>query len=420
MSTAAQLWGSTFRSLQIRNFKLFFGGQFVSQVGTWMTMIAQTLLVLDLTGSGIALGMLAAAQFGPILVMGPWTGTLADRVDKRTLLFVTQTGAMLQSLALGLIVLTGHATVGNLIALAGVQGILTAFDNPARRSFVVEMVPPTHVANAVSLNSTIMTGARVVGPALAGLVVGTLGYAWCFLLDGISFVAVLACLALMRPGDLFSAEKTKRGRGQVREGLRYVRNHNELFVPMVMAAIIGTLAFNFSVSIPLLVTGPLGGSEQAFTIFFSVMSLGSVIGALATARRTEIPPSHLVGFAAVFGVAMVALASSPVLGVAYPIALLVGAASVGFMTTSTATVQLQAAPGYRGRVLALQGMVFLGSTPIGGPLIGWIADTWGPRSAVLVGGISCLAAAVWGHRAFKPQAPSIGVVQPQPLGTGAK
>lgn len=418
MSAAAQLWGSTFRSLQVRNFRLFFTGQFISQVGTWMTMIAQTLLVLELGGSGVALGVLAAAQFGPILLIGPWTGTLADRFDKRSLLFVTQVGSMIQSLTLGFVVLTGHATIANLTALAAVQGFLTAFDNPARRSFVVEMVPDTHVANAVSLNSTIMTGARVVGPALAGAAVTTIGYAWCFLLDGISFIAVIGCLALMRPAELFSAEKARRAEGQVREGLRYVRTHKELFVPIVMAAIVGTFAFNFSVSIPLLVTGPLSGSEQAFTILFSVMSIGSVVGALATARRQDIPSMHIVAFAAIFGVAMVTLASAPSLATAYPIALFVGIASMLFMTTSTATVQLRAAPSFRGRVLALQSMVFLGSTPIGAPLIGWTADTWGPRAAVLLGGASCLVAAGWGYRALTTPTAKIG--DTQLMGSAAK
>ncbi|MGH8928952.1 MAG: MFS transporter, partial [Acidimicrobiia bacterium] len=308
MTTVTRVWGETFRSLRIRNFKLFFIGQFVSQTGTWMTMVAQTLLVLDLTGSGVMLGLLAACQFGPILLLGAWTGTVADRVDKRRLLMLTQTGAMLQSLALGLVVLTGHATVTNVLLLAAVQGVLTAFDNPVRRAFVVEMVPTSHVPNAVSLNSTIMTGARVIGPVLAGILIALFGYAWAFLIDAFSYLAVLASLAAMKLGELYPSERTRRAGGQVRDGLRYVRHNRDLFVPIVMMAIIGTLAFNFSVSTPLLVTDTLGGSAQSYTFLFSVMSIGAVLVALATARRREVPAGHMVASAIIFGIGMFALA----------------------------------------------------------------------------------------------------------------
>lgn len=403
--TIAGVWGDTFRSMRVRNFRLFFVGQFISQSGTWMTMIAQTLLILDITGSGVMLGILAACQFGPVLILGAWAGAVADRVEKRRLLFLTQGAAMIQSLVFGLVVVTGNASVGRILALATVQGVLTAFDNPVRRSFVTEMVPTEHVANAVSLNSAIMTGSRVVGPALAGVLIGAFGYAWCFFLDSFSYVAVLAGLAMMRKIELFPAVKAKREGGQVRAGLRYVRANQDLFVPMVMMAIIGTLAFNFSVSTPLLITGALGGSQQAFTLFFSCMSLGAVVVALATARRREIPRSHLVVSAIVFGAAMCALAASPTLWLVYPIGFLVGMGSVGFMTSCNAILQLQASPAFRGRVLALQAMVFLGSTPIGGPLIGWAGDTFGNRVPVLIGGLACFAAAAWGQTAWQRRNP---------------
>lgn len=403
--TVAAMWGDTFRSLRVRNFRLFFVGQFISQSGTWMTMIAQTLLLLDLTGSGVMLGILAACQFGPVLFLGAWAGAIADRVDKRRLLFMTQVGAMLQSFVFGLVVVTDSVTVGRILALAAVQGILTAFDNPVRRSFVTEMVPTEHVANAVSLNSAIMTGSRVVGPALAGVLIAAFGYAWCFFLDSFSYLAVLGGIAMMRKAELFPAVKAERARGQVRAGLRYVRSNQDLFVPMVMMAIIGTLAFNFSVATPLLITEALGGSQQAFTLFFSCMSFGALVVALATARRREIPRSHLVVSASVFGGAMCALAASPTLWVVYPIGFLVGMGSVGFMTSCNAILQLQAAPAFRGRVLALQAMVFLGSTPIGGPIVGWAGDTLGNRAPVLIGGLACFAAAAWGHLAWRRRNP---------------
>lgn len=390
----------TFRSLRHRNFRLFFAGQLISQTGTWLSMVTQTLLVLKLTDSGIALGLLTAFQFGPMLVLGAWGGAIADRVDKRRLLITVQSLAMAQSIVLGILVLADVATVPVIFALAMVQGVLNSFDNPARRAFVVEMVPAEDLPNAVSLNSAIMTGSRVVGPAAAGALVLTVGYGWPFILDGLSYSAVIVCLLLMRPAELFRSPPVPRRPGAVREGLRYIRSEPNLFVPLVMMALIGTFAFNFSVTVPLLVDGPLGGGTGTFTLLFSVLSAGSLIGALATARRSTVTPRQLVRSAAGFGGSMLLLALSPSLGVAFPVAVLLGLASIAFMTTSTAIVQLLAGPEYRGRVLAIQAMVFLGSTPIGGPIVGWISDTAGPRAGITVGALACLVAAAYGARAL--------------------
>ncbi len=394
--------GDTFRSLRIRNFRLFFAGQLVSQTGTWLTMLAQTLLVLRLSdGSGVAVGVLTACLFLPVLVLGAWAGSVADRSDKHRLLIAAQAGAMVQSLALAAVFFSGHATIPVIYALALVQGVLTAFDNPARRAFVVEMVPNDMVANAVSLNSAVMTGSRVVGPALAGALVVTVGFGWAFLIDGLSYIAVLAGLLLMRPAELNPSPPAARGRGQVRAGLRYVRSQPDLLVPLIMMAAIGTFAFNFQVTIPLLVTGPLGGGEGTFTLLFSVLSLGSMAGALWTARRTEVTNHQIVVAAAAFGVTMLALAAAPGLWAAFPVAVLLGVASIGFMTTSTAIVQMRSAPEYRGRILALQAMVFLGSTPIGGPVVGLVSDVAGPRAGIALGGVACLGAAAWAHRSLR-------------------
>jgi len=339
------------------------------------------------------------------LLLGAWTGTLADRVDKRKLLFLTQSGAMIQSFAFGLVVLTGNATVGRVLALAAVQGILTALDNPVRRSFVTELVPNGELANAVGLNTVVMTGGRVLGPALAGILITSFGYAWCFLIDGFSYFAVLSGLLMMRKIELFPAERTEKAKGQVRAGFLYARANPDLFVPLVMTAIIGALAFNFSVSTPLLITGALGGSQQAFTLFYSCMSAGAVLVALGTARRRDIPKSHLVVSAVAFGASLLALAATPTLWLVYPFGFLMGIGSVGFMTSCNAILQLRAAPEFRGRVLALQAMVFLGSTPIGGPLIGWAGDSWGNRAPVLIGGVGCFVAAAWAQRAWKQVTP---------------
>jgi MFS family permease len=390
----------TFRSLTHRNFRLFFAGQLVSQTGTWLSMVTQTLLVLKLTDSGVALGLLMAFQFGPMLLLGAWAGAVADRSDKRTMLITLQALAMAQSIVLGVVVLSGAASVPVIYALAAAQGFITAFDNPVRRSFVVEMVPAEDLPNAVSLNSAIMTGSRVLGPAVAGALVLTVGYGWPFIIDGLSYTAVIVGLLMMRPGELFRSPPMPHRKGQVREGLRYIRSEPNLLVPLIMMALIGTFAFNFSVTVPLLVKGPLAGGTGTFTLLFSVLSLGSLIGALATARRSRVTPQQLVNAAAAFGVAMVLLAISPSLGVAFPVSVLIGLASIAFMTTSTAIVQLLAGAEYRGRVLAIQGMVFLGSTPIGGPIVGWVSDAIGPRAGIALGAIACFAAAAYGKSAL--------------------
>lgn len=391
---------SAFRSLRIRNFRFFFLGQLVSQTGTWMTMVAQTLLVLSMTGSGVMLGLLTAFQFGPVLLLGPWAGAVADRADKRGLLIRVQALAMVQSLALGLMVLVGATSIPLVFALAAVQGVLTAFDNPTRRAFVVEMVPVTDVPNAVSLNSAVMTGSRVIGPAATGALVLTVGYAWTFILDAVTYLAILAALAVMRPWELYREAPMIKAKGQVREGLRYIRSTPELFVPLVMMALIGTFAFNFTVTVPLLVNGPLGGDTTTFTWLFSILSAGSLVGALITARRTEVTSAHLVVAAGGFGATMLALSAAPSLATAFPVAALLGLASIAFMTSSTAIVQVLAGPAYRGRVLAIQSMVFLGSTPIGGPLVGWVSDVGGPRAGIALGGLACLVAAAYGARAL--------------------
>jgi MFS family permease len=388
----------TFRSLRHRNFKLFFAGQLVSQTGTWLSMVTQTLLVLKLTDSGIALGLLTAFQFGPMLVLGAWAGAVTDRADKRKLLITVQSLAMVQSFVLGALVLAGVGSVPVIFVLAAVQGVLNAFDNPTRRSFVVEMVPAEDLPNAVSLNSAVMTGSRVVGPALAGALVLSVGYGWPFIIDGLSYIAVLASLLMMRPAELFRSPPMPKKNGQVREGLRYIRNEPNLFVPLVMMAIVGMFAFNFSVTLPLMVKGPLGGGTGSFTILFSILSLGSLVGALATARRTTITPRHLVQSSAAFGVSMLLLALVPGMGLAVPVAVLIGLASIAFMTSCTAIVQLLAGPEYRGRVLAIQSMVFLGSTPIGGPIVGYLSDAVGPRFGILIGAVACLVAAAYGAR----------------------
>jgi MFS family permease len=406
MNRLRRLTGETFRSLHVRNFRLFFTGQLISQVGNWMTLVAQTLLVLSLTDSGIALGGLAVAQFGPILVLGPWAGLVADRSDKRKLLLIVQAIAMAQSFALAGLAFSGDPPLAAIYGVALVGGLTIAFDNPARRSFVVEMVPAAEMTNAVSLNSALMTSSRVFGPALAGLLVTTFGFGWAFLGDAISYTAVIAAYLMMRTSELRRAPITPRAKGQVREGLRYARSVPDLWVPLVMMAIVGTLAFNFQVVFPLFVVRDLGGTEGTFTLLFSVVSVGSLIGALATARRTSIEVRMVALTAITFGAALAVMAVAPNEAIAFPVGLFVGVGSIAFLTASTAIVQIRATPTMRGRVLALQAMVFLGSTPIGGPLLGWICEEFGARYGVAVGAVAGLSAGGWGLSVARRDSPA--------------
>lgn len=404
----------TFRSMHVRNFRLFFAGQLISQVGNWLTLIAQTLLVLHLTDSGLAVGLLAACQFLPVLLLGAWAGLVADRRDKRTLLMVVQTFAMLQSFALAALAFMDHPPVAALYAVALAGGFATAFDNPARRAFVVEMVPQENVQNAVSLNSALMTGSRVVGPAVAGLLIVNVGFGWCFLVDGLSYLAVLAGLKMMRTEELRPSVPTPRSKRQVRAGIAYARSQPELWVPLVMMTIIGALAFNFNVVMPLFVKRSLHGTDTTFTLLYSVVSIGSLVGALHTARKTSTSVRQVVRASALFGVSLLALSLAPTLGVALPLGMVLGFTSIMFMTASTAIVQMRADPAMRGRVLALQAIVFLGTTPIGGPLLGWVCEAFGARAGLVVGGVACLAAAAFGQLSTQRTVPAATAEVPQP------
>jgi MFS family permease len=388
----------TFQSLHVRNFRLFFSGQLISQIGNWLTMVALTLLVLKLTDNGVAIGFLAAAQFGPVLLIGAWAGLIADRSDKRKLLIIVQSIAMLQSFALAALAFSGSPPLWAIYSVALVGGFTVAFDNPARRAFVVEMVPKEDMNNAVSLNSAAMTSSRIFGPALAGLLVITVGFGWAFLVDGISYIAVLIGLSMMRTSELHPSPVTERAKGQVRAGLRYARSVPDLWVPLVMMAVVGTFAYNFQTVFPLFVTRSLGGSDTTFTLLLSVTSVGALVGALATARRKSIDVRMVALTSLGFGVAMALMTFAPTPAIAFPLALFVGLGSIAFLTASTAIVQIRSDPMMRGRVLALQAMVFLGSTPIGGPIVGWVCESIGPRYGVAVGAVAALGAGAWGLR----------------------
>lgn len=407
----------TFRSLRVRNFRLFFSGQLVSQIGNWLTLVGQALLVLKLTDSGVALGVLAAAQFGPLMAFGAFTGLLADRSDKRKLLLFVQSFAMVQSFCLAGLAFMDRPPLAAIYAVAFLGGLAVAVDNPARRSFVVEIVQPEDINNAVSLNSALMTAARVVGAALAGLLVTSVGFGWLFLLDGLSYLAVLAGLWLIDPSGLRQAPLTPRGKRQVREGLRHARSVPELWVPLVMTAVIGTLAFNFQTVFPLFAIRDLGGSDITFTWLMSIVSLGSLFGALVTARRTTVSVHTVSGAAVAFGMSMALLSVAANQVVAFALALLVGLASISFITASTAMMQIYSDPSMRGRVLALQAIVFLGTTPVGGPIVGAVSEHFGARYGLALGAVATIATGAFGlvmvrghQRASSPYPPTPGDV----------
>ena len=396
----------TFHSLKARNFRLFYTGQMISNTGNWLTNVALTLLVLKLTGSGFEVGLLTACQFGPILLLSAWGGAIADRSDKRRLLMVTQSLEMVESAGLAVLAFMPHPPVGGLFALALIGGILLAFDNPLRRSFVTEMVPPEDIPNAVVLYSTIVNVARIVGPALAGLLVVTLGFGWAFTIDAATYLAVLYCLFIMRPSELFRQPGKPRAGGEVRAGLRYVASMPVLWITFVMLAAIGVLSYNFNVTLPLFVIHSLHSNEGVFTILYSTFGLGAIISSLIVAHQSLVGMKNIIFGAAALGVTMLALAAAPSVAVAVPIIFLMGMASILYLTATTAIVQVQAKPGMHGRVLALQTVLLVGTAPIGGPLLGGLADLVGARVPIVMGGIVGLLTAGFGYWAAKRYASS--------------
>jgi MFS family permease len=383
----------TFSALWVRNFRLFFVGQLISNSGNWLTMIALTLLVLHRTGSGVAVGLLAACQFGPMLVLSAWAGVIADRSNKRHLLYITQSLEMAQSATLAVLAFLPDVPLPVFFVVAAAGGCMLAFDNPGRRSFVNEMVQPDMVANAVTLYSANVNLSRLIGPTLAAALVATVGYGWSFTLDSVSYVAVLVALWLMRDDELRETVRTPRGRGQIRAGMRYILGVPELWISFLIMLVLGILSYNFSVTLPILVEKAMHGSDADFSLVYASFSAGAVVGTLIIARRTVVTLRTIIVTTAVFGATMFGLAAAPNVASTYPIAAVVGGTSVAYMTATTAHAQLRAEQQMMGRVLALQTVLLIGTTPVGGPVLGLLADAAGGRVPVVVGGVGALTAA---------------------------
>lgn len=402
---------STFRSLHVRNYRLYFAGQIVSVSGTWMQSVAQAWLVLELAPSsqkGIDLGIVTALQFLPMLLFGTWGGLIADRADKRRLLYATQTSASVLALALGLLVGIGHgphetgsARLWQVDVLATLLGFVNLFDNPARQTFVLEMVERDDLPNAVSLNSVVMNAARMVGPAIGGVLISTTGLAVCFYSNAASYLAVILGLALMRADELHRSAPVRRAKGQLRAGVRYVWGTPALRGPLLLVAVVGTLAYNFQVVLALLAKLTFHGGAGVFSALTSLMAAGAVGGGLAVASRGRPTIRRLTMLCAAFGVLMIAVAVSPTLAVALVMVVPMGAASIAFIATTNSTLQMQADPTMRGRVMALYAIAFLGTTPIGSLLVGWISQVWSPRTALVVGGVAAMASAAVLYRVHR-------------------
>ncbi|MBY8882470.1 MFS transporter [Actinacidiphila acidipaludis] len=384
----------TFSSLRIRNYRLFATGAVVSNTGTWMSRIAQDWLVLSITGSSFAVGITTALQFLPMLLFGLYGGVIADRYPKRRTLLCTQAALGVLGLALATLTLSGVVQVWHVYTIAFLLGMVTVIDNPTRQTFVMEMVGPAAVRNAVSLNSANFQAARLVGPAVAGVLITAVGSGWAFLINGLSFLAPLTGLLLMRTSELHKIERVPRGRGQLREGLRYVAGKPDLIWPIVLVGFIGTFGFNFPIWLSAFVNKVFHSGAGTYGLLNTLMAAGSLIGALLAARRSRTRLRMLVAAAAVFGLLEATAALAPAFWVFAALLVPIGIFGLTFNTTANASVQLATEPVMRGRVMSLYMMVFVGGTPIGGPVMGWVTDTYGARIGFLSGGLIAAAAAV--------------------------
>lgn len=391
----------TFAALAIPNYRRYIAGQSVSLVGTWMQMAAQSWLVLTLTGSATTLGVIVALQTLPVLALGPYGGVIADRVDKRRLIVALQIAMGVQALILGILTVTGAVRLWEIGALAALLGLNNAFENPARQSFMLEMVGAENLRNAVSLNSVLVNVARVIGPAVAGVLIATVGEGVCFLVNAASFVAVVASLTTLDRSAIFPSPPSGREPGQLRDGLRYVRRSPELGIPLLMMALAGCLAYEFQVTLPVMARQGLHAGATAYGFMTAAMGVGAVLGGLLVAARgrTGLPP--LVMAATAFGVVLIFAGLAPSLPVELFALALAGGASISFMATGNSTLQLNADPSMRGRVMSLWFVAFQGSTPIGGPIIGWVMAEAGARAGLGVGGGSCLVVALLGLFAMR-------------------
>ena len=393
----------TFHSLGVRNYRVYAAGGIVSNVGTWMGRVAQDWLVLTILTdhSAVALGLVTGLQFLPFLILAPWAGMIADRFPKRAILLVTQTALLVTALALAVLTALGVVELWHVYALALIQGVATAIDNPARQTFVSEMVDQEQIPNAVALNSASFNLGRLVGPALAGLLIAWFGVAPALFVNAASFVFVLVALTMMNADELTPAPRAQ-GKGQIREGLRYVRGRPDIILILFLVFVLGTFGMNFQVTTALMATMVFHKGAGEYGILGSIMAVGSLTAALLSARRPEPRLRVLLAALAGFTASTAVLSVAPSYEVFAALLVPTGLAALTALTTANAMVQTSVDPMVRGRVMALYMAIFMGGTPFGAPLIGWIGDTWGPRWTIAIGtimvGLSLAVVALWFSR----------------------
>ncbi|PZT75782.1 MULTISPECIES: MFS transporter [unclassified Streptomyces] len=396
-STHESKTGGTFSSLKIRNYRLFATGAVISNTGTWMSRITQDWLVLSLTGSAAAVGITTALQFLPMLLFGLYGGVIADRVPKRQLLLVSQAALGACGVVLAALTLSGVVQVWHVYLIAFLLGMVTVVDNPARQAFVSEMVGPAQLRNAVSLNSANFQSARLIGPAVAGVLITTVGSGWAFMFNGLSFAAPIIGLLMMRPAELHKAVIVPRAKGQLREGLRYVSGRPELVWPIVLVGFVGTFGFNFPIWLTAFADEIFHGGAGMYSFFNILMAAGSLAGALLAARRRSSRLRMLVVAATAFGLLEIVAALAPAVWIFALLLVPIGMIGLTTNISANTSVQMASDPAMRGRVMSLYMMVFVGGTPVGAPIVGWISDAYGARTGMVFGGaLSMLAALVIG------------------------
>ena len=385
---ARRVAGKMFAALVNRNYRIYVGGAFVSNIGTWMQRVAQDWLVLELSGgSALAVGITTGLQFLPMLLLSAYGGLIADRIDKRRILLITQSWLALCALVLGLLAVTGLASTGHVYLLALLFGIGTAFDNPARQSFVAEVTGPDHLANAIGLNSATFHGARIVGPAVAGLVIAAVGSGWAILTNALSYLAFLVAVLLIDSSRLHLAEPAIRARRQIREGLAYVRRHDKILLALCVAFFIGTFGMNFQMTSALMVQQEFRMGPEAYGILGTFVAVGALTGALLAAKRRLAPSGRfLVIMALAFCAIEIVAGLMPTYWAYAAVLPVMGLATLLTLTGANATIQMEVAPQLRGRVMALYMMLLLGGTPIGAPILGWVGEIFGPRWTLIGGG----------------------------------
>lgn len=396
MTPLRRVAGRTFSSMNTPNLRLYFAGGFVSQVGSWIQLVSLPWLVLHLTHSGALLGATYALQYLPVLVLGAWAGVVADRHDKRIILLITTTGLGVLALIMGVLTLLDVIAMWNIVIIALLLGVFAAFDTPTRRAFVPELVQPEEIANAIGLSNAVLTSARIIGPSIAGILIATVGIGWCFMVNAASFAAVIVVLLMMKTDQIRAAAPLARAKGQLRAGISYAWNEPLVRLAIIMTFVIGVLAFNYQVVLPLLAKRTFHEGAAAYAMMFAATGFGSVIGALFSAHKARASGRMMCMSAIAFGVLMGFAALAPTLTIEYVILVPMGACSMIFFSMAAAAVQEGADAAMLGRVTALFSVAFVGSTPIGSPIVGAIAQQFGARAGLALGAISAVLVGVVG------------------------